>query len=91
MPPPLTITKVAGLVQLRPAGLHNQMKDHLKVKVVWLLALTALVLVLGVVEGAATEPVGISCSIALEPFQVGRARSALGLRVAANEVASTAQ
>jgi predicted metalloprotease len=33
------------------------MKDDLKVKVVWLLALTALLLVLGVVESVATEPV----------------------------------
>ena len=33
------------------------MKDDLKVKFVWLLALTALLLVLGVVESVATEPV----------------------------------
>jgi hypothetical protein len=32
------------------------MKDDLKVKVVWLLALTALLSVLGVVESVATEP-----------------------------------
>jgi hypothetical protein len=33
------------------------MKDALKIKVVWLPALTALLLVLGVVESVATEPV----------------------------------
>ena len=36
---------------------HNQMKDNLKVKVVWLLAMAAMLLVLGVVESVAAEPV----------------------------------
>jgi hypothetical protein len=33
------------------------MKDNLKVNIVWLLALTALPLALGVVESVAAEPV----------------------------------